>query len=433
MRALGSGLRGYGWVAVAVVLAAPAGSLALPFSTTEISNYLFVGTEAVVVEKITSVEASSGYELGANKAPVPSNGTFLNSEDPRPPDQFSGGSGGPNLQSSNPILPSNAAAVPQGITNDGNVAVTTTDGTFNFQDIGVYGDLGVQCAGTVADCNDGTQNSFYNPTLDPTDPLAFPNTFWADTQSGVLVNPGDVPNAFRIDPGVDHGVTGNVDFTDLEAEIAAAKLAIPLLAQTGTLDLSAAGGVIKADTFDDITATGTITVTSTLVPDDTLVIELASGLNVIDIVTGGGINVLLQDTNLLIDGPADAEAIFRVPADANFLVSNGNIIVSDTMELDNVVFVSFKADTDTHFDFQNAILNGVSFWDLGMNGGTINASNAQGCTQFVADVIDNDNVRFSRCSVGLQVPEPGSLGLLALGGVALAIGSLRARGRRREA
>ena len=130
--------------------------------------------------------------------------------------------------------------------------------------------------------------------------------------------------------------------------------------------------------------------------------------------TGGGVDFLLQDANLFIDGPGGAEAIFRVPSDANFLVSNGNIIVSEALGLNSVVFFSNKADTDTHFAFQNTILNGVAFWDLGGNGGTINVSNSQGCTQLVGDVVDNDNVRFTRCAAGAVVPEPTTSGLMGL-------------------
>lgn len=59
-------------------------------------------------------------------------------------------------------------------------------------------------------------------------------------------------------------------------------------------------------------------------------------------------------------------------------------------------------------------MNGVSFWALGY-GSEINASNGQGCTQFVADKITRNDVRFSRCALGVTVPEPSAGGLLLLG------------------
>jgi hypothetical protein len=58
----------------------------------------------------------------------------------------------------------------------------------------------------------------------------------------------------------------------------------------------------------------------------------------------------------------------------------------------------------------------VAFWSLGDNGGVIDISNAQGCTQLIADIVDLDDVRFNRCEF---IPEPASLGLLAMGGLAI--------------
>jgi hypothetical protein len=43
----------------------------------------------------------------------------------------------------------------------------------------------------------------------------------------------------------------------------------------------------------------------------------------------GGNDLLLENTNLLINGEADSFVIFRIPDEANFLVSQANIIVGN--------------------------------------------------------------------------------------------------------
>jgi hypothetical protein len=116
----------------------------------------------------------------------------------------------------------------------------------------------------------------------------------------------------------------------------------------------------------------------------------------------------------VIDGPADAVAIFRV-GNVNFKISNGNILVGDDgIGLNSVLFFSQKNDNSTHFDFSNTVLNGVAFWDLSMLGSEISVDNGQGCTQLVGDKIGLQNVRFGRCAFGVAEPEGGSLLGLAL-------------------
>jgi hypothetical protein len=272
---------------------------------------------------------------------------------------------------SNPTLAGNVPALPAGITpvgvgifGDGNVAVTHPGGTFKLSNVNVYADLGIQCA-TGSGCDSGSSNSFFNPPGNP------------------------IPA---------NGVTQGVDFSLLLAELTNAKSVIAGLAQTSVLDTSGNGGKITSDTT----------------------INLASGLNVIDIVTGGS-DFSLENANLVIDGPADAVAIFRV-GNVNFKISNGNILVGDDgIGLNSVLFYSAKNDNGTHFDFSNTVLNGVAFWDLSMQGSEISVDNGQGCTQFVGDKIGLQNVRFGRCAFGVAEPEGGSLVGLAVGGlVALA-------------
>jgi len=351
-----------------------------PFSTDEINKYLIIASGSVngdgtMMNDVGQAENTNNFELGANKAPVPSTSDFLNS------------GGGPGLAGNVPNLPGNAAPVFSGIGFDGNIAIISPGGVFNFQDVGVFADpnIGIRTAQSVSSADAGTSNSFFN------DPNQFPNTF--DGVTGVQINPNDAVQSTRIDKTNSAGVTGNVDFTSLLAELfgpAGAKMTIPALASTGTL--IAADGKIETDT--------------------TYILD--SGLNVIDIVTGGGKDFLLSNANLVINGPSDAFAIFRVPDDANFIISQANILIGNGgIGLNNVVFFSDKADNNSHYNFDNTIINGIAFWSLSMQGGEININNSQGCTQLIADKVNLNDVRFNRCA-------PNGNGMM-VGGVLLDI------------
>jgi hypothetical protein len=400
-------------------MAGAAGATSLPFSTDELGEYLIVGmgpvNDAGPSVGVGQASNTNNFELGANKAPVPSTSDFLDS------------GGGPTLEGAVPPLPSDIEPVFQGISGDGNVAITHEDGVFNFQDVGVYADPGIDCAAaTAADCDDGTSNSFYN------DPNQFPNTFDTGTQTGLNVNPGDADQSTRIDAGNFAGVNAGVDFTILLDDVADAKTEIPNLVGTSVLDLSDGNvaGTIKPDNFGDVSGSG-LTLST---PDaNTLAITFTTdGLHVVDIDTDGN-DFKLDNMNLVIDGPAGALVIFRLPStggvtDQNMLISNSSIFVGDGgMGLESVVFFSNRDGTGQHFNFSNTIVNGAAFWSLGMAGGEINIDNAQGCTQLVADKITLNDVRFTRCAFGASVPEPSLGVLLSLA----ALGLLGALGRSR--
>jgi len=153
-----------------------------------------------------------------------------------------------------------------------------------------------------------------------------------------------------------------------------------------------------------------------VIGDTTHPIFLGAGLNVIDIDTDGN-DFDLNKSNLIINGPPGSFAIFRVPDDVNFKISNGNIVVGMGMGLNNVIFYSDREDSAQHFNFNNAILNGVAFWTLAETGGEINISNAQGCTQLIADKINLNNVRFTRCAPDkMETGVPPEVFPLAVGG-----------------
>ena len=352
----------------------------LPFSVTESAQYLIVARKSINGQVTLTTD---NFELGANKAPVPSTDNFLDG----------GSSGGPSLAGNVPALPlSGIMPVAQGVGGNGNLAVTDPDGYLNLQDVGVYADpaVGIRLAAPSQSFNQ-TSNSFFN------DPQMFPNTFNIGTQTGVSVNPNDADQNTRIDPtGGGHpsanvGVTFGYDHSALDAELAAARTAISGLGATGTLNVSGNGGKISTHT------------TFTAGP----------GLNVIDIVTGGN-DFLVENSNFVIDGPAGAFVIFRLPGNDNMLISNANILVGDGgIGHQNVLFFTDQLENDTHFNFSNTIINGMAFWSLGSSDiAEINIDNAQGCLQLIAEDINLNDVRFMRCSFG--IPEPSSVVLACL-------------------
>jgi len=341
----------------------------LPFSTVEIGEYLLIGNGPV---RTADAVDTDNYEFGANKAMVPATSAC-----------------GPGLAGNVPdislldILP-----VFSGISFDGNVAIIAgmMDGSgeplgvYNIQDVGVFADMGIKTAGPVGKfplgTDDGTSESYFND-------IQYPNTFdGIDTCDFFVGDP-----LKRIDENSFVGVTGNVDFTALIAELYAplvgARAVIPFLPDPVELDVEfgiptgGSKGVIESS---DVT------------------IDLVPGLNVIDVKTGGNVDFLLSNSNLIIDGPAGSFAIIRIPFDANFIISDSNVLVGDGgMGLNNVIFYSENAENNVHFNFDNTILNGVAFWTLEPEG-EININNAQGCTQLIADKINLNDVRFTRCA-----------------------------------
>ena len=206
-----------------------------------------------------------------------------------------------------------------------------------------------------------------------------------------------------------NGLNGDVDLSAVAAELSSAMGTIPTFVGNHSkfLDFSSDG---KWDT--DLT------------------ISLMLEITVIDFSTGGN-DLLLENNNLLIDGPAGAFAIFRIPDEANFNVSQSNIVVGNSgIGLNNVLFYTDKPDNNQHVNVNDAIINGIAFWDLNMDGGEITFNNVQGFTQVVADKINLNDVRLNNCSF-VAVPEPGTFGLTTLGLLSLSLlGGGGARRRR---
>ena len=273
------------------------------------------------------------------------------------------------LPGSAPAIPGNAQQLLTGVMSGGNVALTSSTGTFDFQDMQVSATsgIGIQCAASNCATASNSEISFDSGT----------------TYAPLPAN----------------GVTTNVDLSALTSEIAVIATDIGALTSIdfdGTVDLSS-DGKISFDRYD----------------------VFGSGLNVIHIDTGG-VDFLLENSSWVIDGVSDTQVllVFDTPG-KNFKVSNGNILAgTGGIGLNNILIAAFDPTSQsTKFDFSNSILNGAAFWDVSGTNNVIGLNNVAGCTQFVGDQISNINdVRLKNCSFGsVSVPEPGTLGLLGAG------------------
>jgi len=383
------------------------GGVVVPFSLTESSDYLIIARDEVNTNTDAHV---SNFEIGANKAPVPSTDNFLDG----------GSTGGPTLYGAVPSLPSNAKPVFSGVGGHGNIAITDSSGDFDLQNIGVYADpsIGIRTANPNQNANKSS-DSFFN------DGNMFPNTYDPGTNSGNEVGPGDAVQSTRIDkdgsPG-SAGVTYGDPLTALKSELAAATTMIDLMVSTDTLKVNNAG---KLSNASGISTAGGASISKT--DSQTYTVALASGLNIIDIDSGvddfsvGGDGMM----NFVIDGGADSAVIFRLSDGANMKVNDSNVLIGNSgIDDGSVMFFSHRDNGSSIFDVNNAILNGIAFWAMGDGTGEITINNSQGCVQLVADVVNLNDVRYNRCAFA-PIPEPATLMMLSAG----ALYSVRRRRR----
>ena len=276
----------------------------------------------------------------------------------------------------NPPWPLPAGGTPPvtGISNDGNIAVTHQNGTYDIADIDIWADKGVRCVdGVTGNC----RASFSNSTL----------------TNGTFANDA-------------------VEMAQIETELDAALTTIGGLSGTTSWSLSGEGSKNGTTGAWELNSDGV---------DNNTTITLAAGLNVIVIDTGSD-DMKINDAGLVIDGPSNSSVIFVLEdQENNFLFTNASITIGGGgIETDAVLFTMLDGGNGTNFDFSKVIVNGAAFWDLSEDGGQINMDNVQGCGQWVGDHLNFNNVQLARCSVG--IPEPSMLTLTAMGILVLLTG-----------
>ncbi|MGD2176005.1 MAG: PEP-CTERM sorting domain-containing protein, partial [Candidatus Brocadiaceae bacterium] len=162
----------------------------------------------------------------------------------------------------------------------------------------------------------------------------------------------------------------------------------------------------------------------------TLYVKLRSGLNVIDFETDGN-DLAVTNSNIIVDGPADALGIFRVPWGSKLDLNQSNILIgSSGIQRCNVIFFSDWPEQSAVFDFDDTLFYGISFWTLGDGSGS-DVDNSQGCVQFIGDKLNFQDIRYCRCCEGTVevIPEPSTLALLGLGAVPLLLRYRRRKDR----
>ena len=169
-------------------------------------------------------------------------------------------------------------------------------------------------------------------------------------------------------PSANTGITYGFDHSTLLAELATLRTFINSEPSTAILDVS--GGNAGQLEASSTVAGATLAVgAASSLGGVSATLTVGAGLNVIDITTGSN-DFLLNEANLVIDGPADSFVIFRLPDSDNMLVSDSNILYGDSgIQRMNIMFYTDQAQNDTHYEVNNAILNGIALWSLGSNGG----------------------------------------------------------------
>ena len=220
---------------------------------------------------------------------------------------------------------------------------------------------------------DVTSSSGFPNTLDtftPANPGA--NGHNNTSATGTNVPTGTVPSTYNFASG--NGLTGSVDLSALNAELAAAKATIPMLnsvdnpnASFGRIDLGASfsdGSIDKSMHLSDkgFGVSGDISATASSASDGgTFTITLQNtGLTVIDFDVAAGKDITVSNYNLVIDGPAGAHALLRVPDGSSFLTSQGNVLAGNGgIGLKAIIIATLNTVEETHFSIQNSVINGI--------------------------------------------------------------------------
>ena len=398
---------------VTVSLAAPDALDATP-SVAEVGQYLVVafregGSDAFFISS-NELGADRSFLSGADPNTYSvfaerwhlagANTNFDNQPPTEEPDAF-------QLANDGHYTPPGAARVFQGIDWSGNVALTSSTGTFEMQDIQVFADLGVQTAN-------------FNPVQSVSNSDYFPDTKLTanDGATPGNENSGDLDNPSA--PGTtdggnynNDGLEGNVDLSQLLTDLGVWRTFIQGLTDPG----APAYCTITSDLVDQNAKDGAGPYEQNYDACDTD----GDGVAVIDINRSGS-DFNVNNSDWILEGSGDVLFIFRIRGNANMLMSNAAILLGDggigggsaTTSVDKIGAIFVKAHPDEEgtsssdqvFNGDNVILNGIALWDL-VEVGTGQASdteliinNGQGCAQFISTKVNFQNVRWNRCTLG---------------------------------
>lgn len=274
------------------------------------------------------------------------------------------------------------------ITLDGDAAITAGNGKvndFSNSDVhamskgpGSQGSQGVDCAANYGACQPSAPSDSRFNTSAP-----------APAFSGTANN---------------NGIQGGFSFSTLLSD---AKLFLDTLpAASSTLNVQ----TVNSDRYDDFRSLG-------------------AGLHVIDVdtrVSGSAQNLLLQNSNWVIDGAADQKLVFRVRKSWIFDISQARLLLGTSgIAADSVLWLVDGDGGEGSFNFDNAEFYGMSFWDVNFrsNGTPKNDkneavwNNVRGCGQVFTDKVNWNNVSMTGCSfdaaVTTVIPLPAGLPLVA--------------------
>jgi len=250
---------------------------------------------------------------------------------------------------------------------------------------------------------------------------------WASTGIGLRVDGNnDVTmsnSTIKDSGGTAIPVTFNYNHDALNDAIDVAKTAIEGYAATATWDVGAStwgpSGGNEANKIKE---------------DTTYTID-HGGLHIIDIDIDGSVSdqlLLNNNSTLTIDAPADATVIFRIADGFKLQISHAKIKMGGGIEEGSIMFYSPDDSTDTTFNFNNADLDCIAFWNIYDdsldNADKIRFNDVTGTVQLLANqIVLQDIASLEKCAFDFHaIPEPTTIALMGFG----MIGMLRRRPRR---
>ena len=375
----------------------------------EIQKYLIVGLKD---DNSTEAVQLSNVELGRDGEVLSTGGTSPSGDVSYPTinsvfDQRWNPSGA-EVQLLHPIDMTQLAPF-QGVDYTGHIALTSEDGQINYSNVDIFGDLNPF---------DIAFNDIAIVTENGVDPVAGASgsgteNYFAD---GAPPNTptGDLPDNAAGTNGV--GFQPGVDLSDLRTELNTWGAGIEAAATEGTITQNIENENYKDGTEPFVIELVPMGGTADPLSDLSFTDTNGDGKVIIDIDLGGN-DWEINNSDVIIDGPAGLTAFFRLTDGSNMMMGDNANIGNTSIVLGEggikesgragAVFYVGEDEGNTGEEVisgSNVVFDGIAFWELdnttadnGTN--TINIQNGQGCAQFIADRVIHSNTRFTACTV----------------------------------